>query len=78
MTITTDPSTLQIQEDPFSENQISNFRSSLGSRLFFFYLPMYIFSKKMKELRIATITILSGLNALTNTGPLSFDAHPVI
>lgn len=40
------------------------------------YLPKYIFSCKMKELKIATITMLNGLKAVTKTGPLSFMTTP--
>lgn len=40
------------------------------------YLPMKICSAKMKVLKMATITMVKGLNADTKTGPLSFIRTP--
>ena len=40
------------------------------------HLPKYMVSDKMKELIIATRTMLTGLKALTKTGPLSFITIP--
>lgn len=74
-TITTAPTTLPSHNIPSISHQIITLQTSKlnykGT-----YFPTSSSSMKMKELSTATITILKGLNAVTNTGPFSLIMTP--